>query len=79
MENIGLEKNYNPSSFEDRIYKEWTEKGYFHAEVDEKKKEAAVEASRSEYAGGSMAPLAANTTAIKYTKDRCNYLISLIN
>lgn len=44
-----------------------------------KKKEAAVEASRSEYAGGSMAPLAANTTAIKYTKDRCNYLISLIN
>lgn len=44
-----------------------------------KKKDAAVEASRNEYAGGSMATLAANTTAIKYIKDRCNYLISLID
>lgn len=44
-----------------------------------KKKDAAVEASRNEYAGGSMASLAANTTAIKYIKDRCNYLISLMN
>ncbi len=33
-----LEKNYNPASFEDRIYKTWSEKGYFHAEVDENKK-----------------------------------------
>ena len=44
-----------------------------------KEKDAAVEASRNEFAGGSMAPLAANTTAIEYTKQRCNYLISLIN
>ena len=43
------------------------------------KKDAAVEASRNEFAGGSMAPLAANTTAIEYTKQRCSYLISLIN
>ena len=38
MENIGLDKNYNPASFEDRIYKTWTEKGYFHAEPDPDKK-----------------------------------------
>ena len=38
MANKELEKNYNPASFEDRIYKTWTEKGYFHAEVDENKK-----------------------------------------
>lgn len=38
MENIGLDKNYDPSSFEDRIYKTWTEKGYFHAKVDPDKK-----------------------------------------
>ncbi len=36
MENI--DKNYDPSSFEDRIYKTWTEKGYFHAKVDKNKK-----------------------------------------
>lgn len=34
------------------------------------KKDAAVETSGNEYAGGSMAPLAANTTAIEYTKQR---------
>ena len=38
MENTGLDKNYNPASFEDRIYKTWTDKGYFHAEVDPDKK-----------------------------------------
>ena len=33
-----LEKNYNPKSFEDRIYKTWKDNGYFIAEIDEKKK-----------------------------------------
>lgn len=33
-----LEKNFNPSEAEDRIYKMWEEKGYFHAEPDEGKK-----------------------------------------
>ncbi|MCD7854598.1 MAG: valine--tRNA ligase [Clostridiales bacterium] len=32
-----LEKNYNPSVVEDRIYSEWLEKKYFHAEPDSKK------------------------------------------
>lgn len=42
-------------------------------------KEAAIERNRSEYEGGSAAPLVANTTAIEYTKERCSYLISLID
>ena len=29
-----MEKTYNPSSFEKKIYKNWEEKGYFRAEVD---------------------------------------------
>jgi len=33
-----LEKNYNPSAVETRIYKNWLEKKYFHAEVDKSKK-----------------------------------------
>lgn len=33
-----LEKNYNPAVVEDRIYNEWLEKKYFHAEPDSKKK-----------------------------------------
>ena len=33
-----LEKVYDPSIVEDRLYKEWMEKGYFHAEVDKDKK-----------------------------------------
>ena len=32
-----LEKNFNPAEAEDRIYAQWEKKGYFHAEVDEKK------------------------------------------
>lgn len=35
-ENIA--KTYNPAEFEDRLYNEWVEKGYFHAEVDKTKK-----------------------------------------
>lgn len=31
-----LEKNYNPSEIEDRIYQNWLDKKYFHAEVDRK-------------------------------------------
>ncbi len=33
-----LEKNYNPSEIEDRIYKNWLDRKYFHAEVDRSKK-----------------------------------------
>ena len=33
-----LAKTYNPSDVEDRIYSNWTDKGYFHAEVDKNKK-----------------------------------------
>lgn len=32
-----MEKVYNPREFEDRIYKEWEEKGYFRAERDDDK------------------------------------------
>ena len=33
-----IEKTYNPSNVEDRIYANWVEKGYFHAECDPDKK-----------------------------------------
>lgn len=36
MKNI--EKNYDPSKFEERIYKKWEEEGYFKAKVDKNKK-----------------------------------------
>ena len=32
-----LAKNYNPAEFEDRLYGEWCEKGYFAPDKDEKK------------------------------------------
>ena len=32
-----LEKQYNPTAFEDRIYKFWTDNGYFHADVKSEK------------------------------------------
>ncbi len=34
MHAIELEKAYNPKDFEDRIYKEWTDKGYFRPASD---------------------------------------------
>ena len=33
-----LDKNYNPSEIEERIYENWVENKYFHAEVDRSKK-----------------------------------------
>ena len=33
-----LEKQYDPSSFEDRTYKFWVDNGYFHADVKSEKK-----------------------------------------
>ncbi len=33
-----LAKNYDPSSFEERIYQGWMDQRCFHAEVDSKKK-----------------------------------------
>ena len=35
---LELEKQYDPKSIEDKIYKEWEEKGYFKASVDPEKK-----------------------------------------
>ena len=32
-----LAKTYDPKQMEDRIYNNWVEKGYFHAEVDHSK------------------------------------------
>jgi len=37
-DNKNIAKTYNPSEFEDKLYSEWVEKGYFHAEIDETKK-----------------------------------------
>ena len=34
---MDMEKTYNPSEFESKIYKEWEEKGYFKAKVDPEK------------------------------------------
>ena len=36
MKAIELEKAYNPKDFEDRIYKEWVDKGCFKPASDEK-------------------------------------------
>ena len=33
-----LEKTYDPKQIEDKIYNNWTKKGYFHAEVNPNKK-----------------------------------------
>ena len=33
-----LSKTYDPSSLEDRLYRTWMEKGYFHAEPNPEKK-----------------------------------------
>ncbi len=35
---IKLEKTYDPSGIEDRLYKKWEDSGYFHAEPDPDKK-----------------------------------------
>lgn len=42
-------------------------------------KENAIDAAGAEWEGGSGEPMARNMTAIKYTEERCYYLISLIN
>jgi hypothetical protein len=36
-EKHNIAKTYDPGQVEDRLYQEWMEKGYFHAEVDENK------------------------------------------
>ncbi len=38
MKMIELEKNYNPAQSEEKLYKRWEERGYFHAEADPDKK-----------------------------------------
>ncbi len=37
-----LAKNYNPAEFEDRIYENWCEKGYFKPDPDEKKQSFSI-------------------------------------
>ena len=37
MSNHKLEGKFNPKDFEERLYKEWEEKGYFKPSMDEKK------------------------------------------
>ncbi|MCL2772808.1 MAG: valine--tRNA ligase [Oscillospiraceae bacterium] len=37
-----LEKHYNHTEVEDKIYTEWLEKNYFHAEIDKNKKPFAI-------------------------------------
>ena len=32
-----MQKTYNPKDFEDRIYADWENSGYFRAEIDENK------------------------------------------
>lgn len=41
-------------------------------------KEKAVEEAAAKWKGGSGEPLARNSAGIKYTKERCYYLISLV-
>ena len=41
--------------------------------------EIAIDEASAEWEGGSGEPMARNMTAARYTKDRCYYLISLIN
>ena len=36
-DNKNIAKTYNPAEFEDKLYNNWVEKGYFHAEPDSKK------------------------------------------
>lgn len=42
-------------------------------------KEQGIEEAGAEWGGGSGEPMARNFAAIRYTKERCYYLISLIN
>ena len=37
-EKDNISKTYNPAEFEDKLYNNWMEKGYFHAEPDKNKK-----------------------------------------
>ena len=37
-----LAKNYNPKDFEDRIYKEWQDKGLFKSKIDKTKKSFSI-------------------------------------
>ncbi len=36
-DNKNIAKTYDPGAVEDRLYNEWCEKGYFHAEIDKNK------------------------------------------
>ncbi|NJD04695.1 MAG: class I tRNA ligase family protein, partial [Ruminiclostridium sp.] len=37
-EKNNLAKTYDPKQVEDRLYKEWEDKGYFHTQIDRTKK-----------------------------------------
>ena len=42
-----LAKTYDPKGIEDRIYQNWLDKKYFHAEVDRSKKPFTIAAKRN--------------------------------
>ena len=48
-----LAKTYEPQEVEDRIYKFWTDGGYFHAKVDPEKKTVYDCDSPAEYYGAA--------------------------
>ena len=37
-ERENISKTYNPAEFEDKLYKNWMDKGYFHAKPNKDKK-----------------------------------------
>ena len=43
------------------------------------KKEKAIDEASAQWEGGTGEPMARNMTAIEYTRDRCHYLMSLID
>ena len=38
MVNKNIDKTYDPSKVEDKLYSKWVENGYFHAQIDKNKK-----------------------------------------
>ena len=62
---------------------EMSESEFKQLEADEfawiAEKEKAIAEAGAQWEGGTGEPMARNMTAIEYTRDRCNYLISLID
>ena len=43
-----IAKNYDPKAFEDSHYNRWVTKGYFHAEIDAKRRESCRQNARDD-------------------------------